>query len=299
MPLVIRRRLAGLLALGLGAAGATSARADGVTVFAAASLKTAMDEIADGFAAATGDRATVSLAGSSALARQIQQRAPADVFISANEAWMDALDQGGRIAPGTRFDLARNRLVLIAHGADAPPVEIGPELDLPGLLKGSRLAMALVEAVPAGIYGKAALESLILADEPLAALDEAVVVAHHDDGLTELDAAGIRLVLPRVPHSPGTRIRVRIPATDVILSRTRPEGLSALNILPGTVEALRPGEGPGTLVSLRTPAGTVLALITRRSARSLELAPGAACHEIVKTVAMAPEDVGEPEAWDG
>ncbi len=167
MPLVIRRRLAGLLALlalGLGAAGATSARADGVTVFAAASLKTAVDEIADGFAAATGDRATVSLAGSSALARQIQQGAPADVFISANEAWMDVLEEDGRIAPGTRFDLARNRLVLIAHGADAPPVEIGPGLDLTGLLKGSRLAMALVEAVPAGIYGKAALESLGLWD---------------------------------------------------------------------------------------------------------------------------------------
>jgi len=163
MTLAIRRRTAGLLAglaLGLAAAGPMAARAESVTVFAAASLKTAMDEIAAGFAEAGGDRATLSFAGSSALARQIQQGAPADVFVSANAAWMDVLEENGRIAPGTRFDLVRNRLVLIAHGADAPRVEIGPALDLPGLLAGDRLAMALVSAVPAGIYGKAALESL-------------------------------------------------------------------------------------------------------------------------------------------
>ena len=163
MTLAIRRRTAGLLAglaLGLAVAGQGVARAEKVTVFAAASLKTAMDEITAGFAAATGDGATVSFAGSSALARQIQQGAPADVFISANETWMDVLEQEGRIAQGTRFDLVRNRLVLIAHGADAPPVEIGPALDLAGLLEGRRLAMALVAAVPAGIYSKAALEAL-------------------------------------------------------------------------------------------------------------------------------------------
>lgn len=158
MPNPIRRRIAGLLA-GL-ALMAGTVQAGTVTVFAAASMKTAMDEIAAGFAAETGDSATVSLAGSSALARQIQQGAPADVFISANEAWMDVLEKDGRLAPRTRFDLVRNRLVLVAHGANAPPVEIGPGLDLPGLLAGRRLAMALVEAVPAGIYGKEALESL-------------------------------------------------------------------------------------------------------------------------------------------
>jgi molybdate transport system substrate-binding protein len=166
----LRRPLAAALAaLALLSAGA--ARAETVTVFAAASLKTAMDEIAASYAAATGDTATVSLAGSSALARQIQQGAPADVFISANAAWMDVLEQDGRIAPGTRFDLVRNRLVLVAHGAGAAPVEIGPGLDLAGLLGGRRLAMALVAAVPAGIYGKAALESLGLWQqaEPLVA----------------------------------------------------------------------------------------------------------------------------------
>ncbi|MCA0940420.1 molybdate ABC transporter substrate-binding protein [Yangia mangrovi] len=144
-----------------------AAQAEEVVVFAAASLKTAMDEIAPAFEAQTGHEVTVSLAGSSALARQIEQGAPADIFISANEAWMDTLEEDGLLAPGSRSDLLRNSIVLIAHGADAVPVEISPALDLPGLLGEGRLAMALVDAVPAGIYGKAALESLGLWDTAL------------------------------------------------------------------------------------------------------------------------------------
>ncbi|MCB1491228.1 MAG: TOBE domain-containing protein, partial [Rhodobiaceae bacterium] len=85
---------------------------------------------------------------------------------------------------------------------------------------------------------------------------------------------------------------VRIGAQEVILSRHRPEGLSALNILPGTVEALRSGEGPGVLVSVRTAAGTILARVTRRSAGLLDLAEGVDCFAIVKSVAIAPQDVG-------
>ncbi|SEN18136.1 molybdate transport system substrate-binding protein [Roseovarius tolerans] len=148
------------LAVGLAALGSSGARAETVTVFAAASLTNAMAEIETGFEAATGHDLAVSLAGSSALARQIQQGAPADVFVSANPGWMDALEADGLIAQGTRRDLLRNSLVLIAHDAAAIPVEIGPEMDLAAMLGDDRLAMALVEAVPAGIYGKAALESL-------------------------------------------------------------------------------------------------------------------------------------------
>ncbi|EAR50089.1 molybdate ABC transporter, ATP-binding protein [Oceanicola granulosus HTCC2516] len=121
---------------------------------------------------------------------------------------------------------------------------------------------------------------------------EARLVAHHPDGLSELEAGGLPLLLPRVAGAAGRRLRVRIAAQDVILSRARPEGLSALNILPGTVDAIRPGDGPGALVSLRTPAGTLLARVTRRSAQALGLAPGVACHAVVKTVAIAPGDVG-------
>lgn len=148
--------LGAALALAL-AAAAPMARAGETTVFAAASLKNAMDEIAAAFAAETGDTARVSLAASSALARQIQQGAPAEVFVSANTAWMDRLEADGLLVEGTRVDLLRNTLVLVAPGADAAAVALS---DLGALIGEGRLAMALVEAVPAGIYGKAALESL-------------------------------------------------------------------------------------------------------------------------------------------
>jgi molybdate transport system ATP-binding protein len=121
---------------------------------------------------------------------------------------------------------------------------------------------------------------------------EATVAAHHDDGLTELDAGGVPLFVPRVAQAPGARLRLRIAAQEVLLSRAAPQGLSALNVLPGTVAAVREGEGPGSLVSVDTPAGVVLARVTRRSAAGLGLAPGVACHAIVKTVGIGPGDVG-------
>jgi len=139
---------------------ASPVRAGQVTVFAAASLKNALDEIVPAFAEATGHSAVVSLAGSSALARQILAGAPADVFISASVDWMDAVEADGLIRPETRVDLLGNAIVLIAADRNAAPVEIAPGFDLAGLLGDERLAMALVEAVPAGIYGKAALDSL-------------------------------------------------------------------------------------------------------------------------------------------
>lgn len=118
------------------------------------------------------------------------------------------------------------------------------------------------------------------------------VVAHHEDGLSELDAGGIPLFLPRVPHGIGQPIRIRIAAQEVVLSRDAPHGLSALNILPGTIEHLRAGAGPGAIASLSTPAGRLLARVTQRSAKAMELAEGATCYAIVKTVAIAPEDIG-------
>jgi len=118
------------------------------------------------------------------------------------------------------------------------------------------------------------------------------VARHHDDGLSELDAGGVALLLPRVAAAPGTALRVRIAAHDVILSREAPQGLSALNSLPGTVAEVHLGDGPGAIVSLDTPAGRLLSRITRRSVDRLGLAPGMPCHAILKTIAIAPEDVG-------
>lgn len=122
------------------------------------------------------------------------------------------------------------------------------------------------------------------------------IAAHHADGLTELDAGGQPLFLPHLAQPPGSAVRVRIAAHDVILSRGRPEGLSALNILAGTVIEVRTGEGPGAMVALETPAGRVLARITRRSAAALGLAPGVAAHAVVKTVSVAQADIGTGRA---
>jgi len=153
------------LVLSLLAFTSSGARADTVTVFAAASLKTALEEAADLHRGGSDTTVTLAFAGSSALARQIEHGAPADIFISANPDWMDRLEARGLIDPASRFDLFGNRLVLIAHGADAAPVEIGPALPLAEMLGEARLAMALVDAVPAGIYGKAALTSYGLWDD--------------------------------------------------------------------------------------------------------------------------------------
>ncbi|PYE80909.1 molybdate ABC transporter substrate-binding protein [Pseudoroseicyclus aestuarii] len=153
------RRLArlscGLAALLL----ATPATAERVLVFAAASLGGTLDEALAPWEAATGHDAVVAYAGSSALARQIEAGAPAQVFISANEAWMDSLDAAALLAPGTRRDLLGNSLVLISGEADVLALE-----DLPQTLGEGWLAMALTQAVPAGIYGREALVSLDLWD---------------------------------------------------------------------------------------------------------------------------------------
>jgi molybdate transport system ATP-binding protein len=118
------------------------------------------------------------------------------------------------------------------------------------------------------------------------------MVAHHDDGLSEIDAGGARLFLPGLVCAPGTGLRIRVAAHDVILSREAPTGLSALNILPGTVVEVHLGDGPGAIVALDTPAGRLLARITRRSVAALGLAPGVPAHAILKSVATAPQDVG-------
>ncbi|WP_425498729.1 molybdate ABC transporter substrate-binding protein [Pannonibacter anstelovis] len=154
---VVMLTVAAVTALSL---SSLAAQAQDVTVFAAASLKTALDRVVADYQADGGAPVTVSYAGSSALAKQIEQGAPADIFISASTDWMDKLDKAGLIKAGSRSDLLGNTLVLIAHGGDAPKVEITPALDLAGMIGEGKLAMALVDSVPAGVYGKAALTSL-------------------------------------------------------------------------------------------------------------------------------------------
>ena len=160
--------LAACLALSACLATAAPARAAEapLTVFAAASLKESMDEAATAFRRDTGQDVRVSYAASSALARQIEQGAPADVFVSADLDWMDALQSKGLIDPASRGELLGNTLVLIAPAdSAAEPLALARGTDLRPLLgPRGRIALALVDSVPAGKYAKAAFESLGLWD---------------------------------------------------------------------------------------------------------------------------------------
>lgn len=158
-------KLAGMAALCFGIICAPLARpalaqSQDLVIFAAASLKTALDEIAASWRTESNRAPKISYAASSALAKQIEQCAPADLFISADLDWMDYLDQRKLIAAGTRVNLLGNRIALVAAKDAAANLTIASGFDLAGALGNGRLAMANVESVPAGKYGKAALEKL-------------------------------------------------------------------------------------------------------------------------------------------
>jgi molybdate transport system substrate-binding protein len=138
----------------------TAAQSGDVVVFAAASLKNALDAINAEWQKETGKKATISYAASSALAKQMEQGAPAQMFVSADLDWMEYVAGKGLIKPETRSNLLGNRIVLVAPKDKAQPIEIKPGFDLAKVLGDGRLAMANVDAVPAGKYGKAALEKL-------------------------------------------------------------------------------------------------------------------------------------------
>lgn len=144
-----------------------SALAGQVTVFAASSLTGALEETGTAWRKETGHDLRLVLGGSSALARQIAQGAPADIFISANSEWMDVLDQEGLIRTDSRIDLLGNALVLVAPATmDLGTADLGNAgWFLKALGPDGRLAMALIDAVPAGIYGKAALSTLGVWDQ--------------------------------------------------------------------------------------------------------------------------------------
>lgn len=124
------------------------------------------------------------------------------------------------------------------------------------------------------------------------ALLTARVAAHEEDGLTRLDGPTGPLWLPHVNAAPGTALRLRIMAQDVMLATRRPEHISALNILPAVVRDIRMGEGPGALVRLDIGSETLLARITRRSAQGLALAPDQPVFAVLKAVSVAQENVG-------
>jgi molybdate transport system substrate-binding protein len=132
----------------------------GITVLAAASLTNVMQEVGKRYEAATGKKVVFSFAASMILAKQIEASAGADMFISADSESMAYLDQKNLIAKPSRVNLLANRLVLVAPAASRISLSIVPRFKLAEALQGGRLALATVDSVPAGRYGKAALTAL-------------------------------------------------------------------------------------------------------------------------------------------
>jgi molybdate transport system substrate-binding protein len=242
-----RQFAAALLALGL--LLPAGARASGkITVFAAASLKNALDETMAAYTARTGTIAVASYAASSALAKQIEAGAPADLFISADIPWMDYLDEQGLIDRASRTDLLSNALVLVAPaGTPRAALEIGPGMDLSAALGDGRLAVGQVDSVPAGRYAKAALQTLgawqavetklaqadnVRAALALVARGEAplgIVYASDAASTAEVDVVGI---FPPASHPP-----IIYPAALVASDAANPEAAGFLAFLQGAEAA--------------------------------------------------------------
>jgi molybdate transport system substrate-binding protein len=182
---------------------------------------------------------TISYAGSNALAAQIIAGAPADIFISAAIPWMDEVEAAGLTRPGTRRDLLANTLVLIAHGQDAAPLDLA---DLPARLGDGRLSMAMVDAVPAGQYGKAALTALGLwsALEPSVAQSEnartALAFVARGEApfgiVYATDAAATDNVSIAATFPPGSHLPILYPAA-LLATATDPADRAFFDALSG------------------------------------------------------------------
>jgi molybdate transport system substrate-binding protein len=141
-------------------APAASGSAPVPIVFAAASMKTALDAVAEAWKADTGKTVKITYASSATLAKQIAQGAPADIFISADLKWMDFLEKENLIRKETRRNRFGNKLVLIAPADSTVKLEIAKDFDLAGAAGDGKIAVCLIDSCPAGIYAKEALESL-------------------------------------------------------------------------------------------------------------------------------------------
>ena len=245
---MLRRILVTAFGLIVAAGGLSAvAKADDVVVFAAASLKDSLDAVNADWQKAAGKHATISYAASSALAKQIEAAAPADVFISADLDWMDYLDKKSLIAAGTQHNLLGNSLVLIAP-ADSKPadVDIKPDFPLAKMLNGGKLAMADPNAVPAGKYGKAALTKLGVWDT----VSASVAAAENVRACLLLVARGEApygiVYKTDATIEPKVKIVGTFPA-DSVPPIVYPIGLTATSKNP---------DGPAFVTYLSTPAAT-------------------------------------------
>jgi len=245
------KRWLGLLVL---AAAAFCAHAqERVVVFAAASLKNALDEAAAAYPRA---KPLISYGASSALAKQIENGAPADVYVSADLDWVDYLEKKGLLEPGTRRNLLRNRLVLIAPAKQPVKLQPAPNFPISAVLKNGRIALADPGSVPAGKYAKAAFEKLGVWDQisgrvaaaenvraalALVARGEAPLgVVYQTDAAVEPNVV-VAGVFPEDTHPP-----IIYPAA--ALKGAKPDGVAFLRFLGGT-EARRIFEKYGFAVN--------------------------------------------------
>jgi molybdate transport system substrate-binding protein len=139
---------------------APAATGDGPVIFAAASLKTALDAIAAAWKAQGGQAPAISYGSSGVLAKQVEQAAPADIFISADLKWIDYLDRAKLLKPGTRSNLLGNGLVLIEPSDGTSTLKIAPNFDLAGATGEGKIAVCTIASCPGGIYAKEAFEKL-------------------------------------------------------------------------------------------------------------------------------------------
>ena len=175
-------------------------------------------------------------------------------------------------------------ILYVSHAVD----EIARLADRLVLLQNGRLkaqgALFDVMADPAAVP--------LLGVREAGAVLEADVIAHAEDGLSTLAVRAGQLELPGVQAPIGTRVRLRVMAQDVILSRQRPEGLSSVNILPVRVDAVHPGDGPGAAIALDAGGDRLLARVTARAVRDLDLREGMGCYAIIKATTVAPGSIG-------
>ena len=200
-----------------------------------------------------------------------------------------AVDRPAREAVYEALLALRSRLAM-------PVVLVTHDIDEAQRLADRMLVMAAGACVATGgaaevLTDPAALRVLGLREA--GSMLRATVEGDEADGLTRLCTGVGPVFVPQVGAPPGTRLRLRIPAHEVMISLARPQGLSALNVLPVVVQGWVEGDGPGVMLRLAAGDEMVLARITRRSAQSLGLVPGLACFAVLKSMAVAREQLRE------
>lgn len=252
----VRRAAMGLVLAALVAAPAAAAD---VTVFAAASLKNALDAVAAAWAGETGNATAISYAASSALAKQIEAGAPADVFVSADVPWMDYLAERDLVRKESIVPLLGNRLVLVAPAASTAAIELASGADLAGLLGDGRLAMGQVDSVPAGKYGKEALTALGLWDSVADRLAQAenvraalalVATGEAPLGIVYETDANAEPAVRAVTTFPGDSHSPIVYPAALTAEATSPEAAAFLDYLKGS-EAAQLFEAQGFTVLAR------------------------------------------------